>query len=169
MSLPPITSPAFRALMRNVPGQVTIVAAGPAGHRRGLTATAVCALTDLPPTILVCVNRLVGAHDTIIQNGVFSVNALAAGQAEVASTFSGQPGIQGEERFKVGEWREGASGAPVLAGAVCTLECRIAGYHAAATHTIFFGEIVAGMAHEELDPLVYLRGTYLKLPSSTPA
>jgi flavin reductase (DIM6/NTAB) family NADH-FMN oxidoreductase RutF len=169
MTSVPISTTDFRALMRNVPGQVTIVAAGSPGQRSGLTATAVCALTDAPPTVLVCVNRRVVAHDTIIESGVFSINALAAGQDDIAVTFSGLPGIKGEDRFKSGTWGVGTSGAPILSGTVCTLECRIAGYHPAATHTIFFGEIIAGTAHEERDPLVYLRGSYLELPSSTPA
>lgn len=160
MATDPISPAAFRALMRNVPGQVTIIATGPPGHRRGLTATAVCALSDDPPTVLVCVNRLVGAHDTIIENGVFSVNALSAAQREIAVMFSGRPGIKGERRFKTGEWSEGVSGAPVLKHAVCTLECRMADYRPAATHTIFFGEVIAGTCQIEGHPLLYFRGDY---------
>ena len=157
---PIISSAAFRALMRNVPGQVTIIATGARGHRKGLTATAVCALSDSPPTVLVCVNRLVGAHDTIIENGMFSINALAAGQDDIAVMFSGRPGVKGESRFKSGDWTTGSSGAPVLAGALCTLECRMSDYRPAATHTIFFGEVVAGAALHDADPLLYLRGAY---------
>src|ERR1044072_9363213 len=95
----PISPSAFRTLMRNVPGQVTIIATGAPGHRKGLTATAVCSWSDDPPTVLVCVNRLVGGHDTIIENGIFSVNALSAAQHEIAVMFSGRPGIKGESRF----------------------------------------------------------------------
>ncbi len=147
--------------MRHVPGQVNIVASGRKGHRAGLTATAVCSLTDTPPTVLVCINRRVGAHDAIIENGVFSINALAAGQDDIATVFSGQPGIKGESRFKTGTWSMGVSGAPVLAGAVCTLECRLSDYKPAATHTIVFGEILAGTARTDAAPLIYLRGAYL--------
>jgi flavin reductase (DIM6/NTAB) family NADH-FMN oxidoreductase RutF len=157
----PIDAGAFRTLMRNVPGQVNIIASGIKGYRAGLTATAVCSLTDTPPTVLVCINRRVGAHDAIIENGVFSINALAAGQDDIAAVFSGQPGIKGENRFKSGNWSKGAFGAPILAGAVCTLECRLSDYKPAATHTIVFGEILAGVAHDDVAPLIYLRGTYL--------
>ncbi len=149
--------------MRNVPGQVMIVATGQPGHRKGLTATAVCALSDDPPTVLVCVNRLVGAHDTIIENGVFSINALSAGQDAIAVMFSGRPGVKGEHRFKSGDWSVGLSGAPVLAGTVCTLECRLSDYRPAASHTIFFGEVTSGNAIDTLCPLIYLRGHYSAL------
>lgn len=160
MTAAPIDPGIFRMLMRNVPGQVNIIASGSVGHRFGLTATAVCSLTDTPPTVLVCINRRVGAHDAIIENGYFSINALAAGQDDVATMFSGQPGIKGEDRFRAGQWSEGTTGVPVLAGAVCTLECRLADFRPASTHTIAFGEIVAGTAHDTVDPLVYLRGRY---------
>jgi len=150
----------FRALMRNVPGQVNIIASGRTGQRAGLTATAVCSLTDSPPTVLVCINRRVGAHDAIIENGVFSINALAAGQHDIAAMFSGQLGVKGEARFKSGIWSEGISGTPVLAGAVCTLECRLSDYKPASTHTIVFGEILAGTTRHDAAPLIYLRGAY---------
>lgn len=166
MTSTPIDSGVFRMLMRNVPGQVNIIASGSVGHRFGLTATAVCSLTDTPPTVLVCINRRVGAHDAIIENGMFSINALAAGQDEVATMFSGQPGVKGENRFTTGRWSEGVTGVPVLSGAVCTLECRLADYRPASTHTIAFGEIVAGTAHDDIAPLVYLRGNYLALGSA---
>lgn len=163
MSSDPISPAAFRALLRNVPGQVMIIATGELGHRKGLTATAVCALSDDPPTVLVCVNRLVGAHDTIIENGVFSINALAAGQDEIAVMFSGRPGVKGERRFKSGDWSVGITGAPVLAGAVCIMECRLSDYRPATTHTIFFGEVTTGRAHTNISPLIYLRGNYTAL------
>jgi flavin reductase (DIM6/NTAB) family NADH-FMN oxidoreductase RutF len=163
MTANPIDPGTFRMLMRNVPAQVNIIASGKPGHRFGLTATAVCSLTDTPPTVLVCINRRVGAHDAIIENGLFSINALAAGQDDVAVMFSGQPGVKGESRFSAGRWSEGRTGVPILAGAVCTLECRLADIKPASTHTIVFGEIVAGTAHDEVTPLVYLRGNYLAL------
>lgn len=159
----PISADTFRGLMRHVPGQVNIVASGRTGHRAGLTATAVCSLTDSPPTVLVCINRRVGAHDAIFENGVFSINALAAGQQDVANVFSGQSGIKGESRFQTGSWSHGISGAPILAGAVCTLECRLSDFKPAATHTIVFGEILAGSARHDAAPLVYLRGSYLSV------
>jgi flavin reductase (DIM6/NTAB) family NADH-FMN oxidoreductase RutF len=160
MTADPIDRHAFRGLMRNVPGPVSIVAAGAPGRRKGLTASAVCSLTDQPPTVLVCVNKAAAAHDVIIENGYFSVNLLAAGQEEIAHVFSGLAGISGEARFETGDWVLGATGAPVLASAVCRLECRLSEYRAASSHTVFFGQVVGGTASGEASPLLYLRGTY---------
>jgi len=163
MKTEPIDRDQFRSLMRNVPGQVSIVATGMPGFRKGLTASAVCSLTDLPPTIIVCVNRAAAAHDLIIETGYFSVNALSANQQDIAHVFSGMAGTSGEKRFETGEWRMGATGAPVLQSAVCILECRLSEYRDASSHTVFFGQVMAGSSCGESNPLLYLRGSYVGL------
>lgn len=163
MSAEPIDRHVFRGLMRNIPGQVSIVAAASSGQRKGLTASAVCSLTDVPPTVIACVNQAASAHDLIIESGFFSINVLAAGQEKIARVFSGQAGVKGEQRFETGEWSPGVTGAPVLASAVCRLECRLSEYRAASSHTVFFGEVIAGSALPEASPLLYLRGAYVSV------
>ncbi len=163
MNAEPIESHAFRRLMRNVAGQVSIVATGEPGRRSGLTASAVCSLSDLPPMVLVCVNRAASVHDVIIENGVFSINALAADQEAVARVFSGVEGKRGEQRFGTGEWSVGLSGVPILASAVCRLECRLADHKHTASHTVFFGAVIAGAASYDRAPLLYHRGAYVGL------
>lgn len=166
MNAVPIDRHEFRNLMRNIPGQVSIVATGAPGHRKGLTASAVCSLTDLPPTVIVCINRAAGAHDLIIEHGFFSVNALAAGQEAIARVFSGLGGISGEQRFETGDWSTGITGAPVLTSAMCRLECRLSEYQDASSHTVFFGQVIAGTASSEANPLLYLRGSYIGLETA---
>lgn len=170
MNAEPIDSRAFRGLMRNVAGQVSIVATGALGRRSGLTASAVCSLSDLPPMLLVCINRASSAHDIILENGVFSINVLAEGQEAIARIFAGHEGLRGEERFlEVGDWIAGATGAPLLGSAVCQLECRLSEYHETSTHTVFFGTVIAGAAALEVPPLLYHRGAYTGLRPVEPA
>ena len=71
-------SNSYRLLMRQQAGAVTIIAVGDAGNRTGLTATAVCSLTDSPPTLLVCVNRTASAHSPIRETRTFSVRVYTA-------------------------------------------------------------------------------------------
>ena len=146
--------------MRNFPGAVSIVAAGASGDRRGLTASAVCSLSDVPPSVIVCVNRAAGAHDLIMAGHSFSINSLCTGQERLARVFSGSSELRGEERFAEDEWSTGFTGAPVLTGAACVLECLLYDFHTASSHTVFFGHVVSGFASVEANPLVYLRGNY---------
>jgi flavin reductase (DIM6/NTAB) family NADH-FMN oxidoreductase RutF len=166
MTAEPISADAFRAVLRHVPASVTVIAAGPPGRRNGLTVTSVCPLSVAPPTVLVCVNRAASAHDEIIENGYFSVNVLAAGQQAVAMMFSGCAGVRGERRFGSGDWSVGVTGAPLLEQALCMLECRVSEHRHASTHTIFFGDVVAGSARSDARPLVYVRNSYTALATA---
>jgi flavin reductase len=163
---PAIAASEFRAAMRHLAGAVTVIATGAPGHRFGLTATAVCSLSDEPPTLLVCVNRTASAHDVISVNGSFSVNLLADDQADVAGRFAGRSGVKGEARFADGVWATLATGAPTLLDAVAAFDCEVTQEHVFATHTIFIGRVVAAAAREAADPLIYLRGAFRRLGST---
>jgi flavin reductase (DIM6/NTAB) family NADH-FMN oxidoreductase RutF len=158
---PPIEPAAFRAVLRQVPAAVTVIAAGPVGQRAGLTATAVCPLSDSPPTMLVCVNRSASAHDAIIAAGHFSVNVLAVGQEEIAVRFSGRLGLRGEARFLDAHWFTLESGAPVLAGALAALDCDLIEAKAVATHSVLIGRVVSSRATTGVQPLLYHDGNYI--------
>lgn len=150
----------YRAIMRHQAGAVTVIATGPPGQRAGLTATAVASLSDAPPSILVCVGQRAGAHDVIASRGAFSVNLLASDQDDVADRFAGRHGISGEDRFAGLPWTTLTTGAPVLPGALATLDCRLTDQHRFTTHTIFIGRVVDGLFRAEANPLLYFRGDY---------
>lgn len=154
-------APRYRALMRHQAGAVTIIAAGQVGARGGLTATAFSSLSDNPPTVLVCVQRRSGTHAVIVASKTFSVNILAHEQQDLAERFSGKSGVSGEQRFAAGAvWETLATGAPVLDGALASLDCELLDEHAFATHSIFIGRVVDGRFRTEGIPLLYFRNDY---------
>src|SRR5690606_37671697 len=116
--------------------------AGPAG-RAGFTATAVCSVSDQPPTLLVCLNRRSRGTPALRQNGVFCVNTLAAGQEAIADLFAGRTGAAGEERFKGGEWMTLSTGAPILRSAAVAFDCRTIDVKTVGSHNVFFAVVEA--------------------------
>ncbi len=80
---------------------------GPGG-RAGFTATAVCSVTDHPPTLLVCINRSASVYDTFIGNGTLCVNTLDNSQQALSNLFGGKTTQQ--ERFAAGQWLSGHTG-----------------------------------------------------------
>ena len=154
---------AYRAIMRNQAGAVTIIAVGDAGNRTGLTATAVCSLTDSPPTLLACVNRSASAHAPILTMRSFSINLLARDQHELAMAFSGRAGLEGEARFAPQEWITLATGAPVLKNALASLDCELTDEHGFDTHSVFIGRVRDGHTRENVEPLLYFQGSFWDL------
>ncbi|WP_028161633.1 MULTISPECIES: flavin reductase family protein [Bradyrhizobium] len=157
---PVFSSTEFRSAMRNVPGAVSIVTTGTQPGRHGLTLTAGCSLSTEPSSVLVCVNKSAGAHDTIKQSRSFCWNILAADHVALAQKFAGQDGSKGDIRFSEGVWRELATGAPSLIQAICSFDCRVSDSYDAGSHTIFIGEVVAQATNADLEPLVYVNGEF---------
>lgn len=152
----------FRTLMRHQAGAVTIIAVGKAGNRTGLTATAMCSLTDSPPTVLICVNKNASAHAPIKDMGSFSVNVLADDQHELAKRFSTKK-LEGEARFDKKDWETLATGAPVLKHTIASLDCELVSEHEVETHSIFIGRVKDGRFREDAEPLLYFRGDFWNL------
>jgi len=78
----------FRNGMSFLTGAVNVITTAGATGRFGFTASAVCSVTDTPPTLLVCMNRSSSSHSHFIDNEVLSVNVLGAHHQDVSQAFS---------------------------------------------------------------------------------
>ncbi|UPJ57744.1 flavin reductase family protein [Bradyrhizobium sp. 192] len=157
----PLDAKDFKQAMRQCAGAVALVTVGAEhGKRTGLTVTSACSLSDSPPSLIVCVNRNASAHARIREEGAFAINFLHEDHAALALTFSGQKGVNGDDRFAFGQWTRGATGAPVLTDAIAAFDCVLAQEFETTTHSIFVGE-VRGVSHgAEATPLIYLRSSF---------
>ncbi|MGA7805118.1 flavin reductase [Bradyrhizobium sp.] len=130
---------------------------GPAG-KAGFTASAICSVTDTPPTLLVCLNRAASVYDTVSRNGVVAVNTLASHHQSLADLFGGKTPV--DERFAAANWSRGQSGAPVLEDAVVSFDCRVAHLTDVGSHSVLFCQVV-GIAHGSLaSGLIYFDRMY---------
>lgn len=150
----------YRDAMAQIAEAVHVVTTdGPHG-RRGLTATAFTSVSDRPATVLVCVNRSKEGNALFLKNGVFAVSTLASSQQPVADMFSGLGGHAVEERFAIGEWETGETGAPMLKGCLASFDCRISESVDVATHHVLFGRVTGIRIGDSLSPLIYHRRAY---------
>ncbi|MCK0198876.1 flavin reductase [Ancylobacter sp. 6x-1] len=133
----------FRAGMAKLPAAVNIITSLGEDGRCGFTASAVCSVTDSPPTLLVCVNRSNQSHRAIATSQVLCVNTLAGPHHEALSmAFAG--GVKAmDERFAGGEWTALATGAPVLTEATVAFDCRVTQMSSVGTHDVMFCEVLA--------------------------
>lgn len=161
----PLDPGLFRAAMRRPANAVTIItAAGPEG-RAGVTATAVCSLSDSPPMLLVCLHRMGAAVPAIRAAGAFCVNFLSEEQAPLAALFAGRGDLRGDARFDPALWDRLATGAPVLRGALASFDCSLAEEFDGPTHAIFTGRVDAVATAAEAAPLVYSDGAFARIAS----
>lgn len=159
----PVDAGQFKLGMRSLAGAVSILTSSHAGHRYGMTATAVCSATADPPTVLVCVNRGTTTHDAIAKGGVFCVNVLRAEDRELSGLFSGAQ--KGEARFRAELWTRLATGSPVLLDALVAFDCKVVNRLVHGTHSVLLGEVARLQIGRKGKPLLYADGQYAKLAS----
>src|SRR5207253_5127235 len=91
---------AFRDAMSRLGAAVHVITTAGPGGKTGATATAVCSVSDAPPTLLMCLNRRSQTNPVVVENGVFCVNTLGDGGAETDDIFAGRTGDQCTDRFR---------------------------------------------------------------------
>jgi flavin reductase (DIM6/NTAB) family NADH-FMN oxidoreductase RutF len=151
----------LRALMRRVPAGVAVVTVDAGGERLGLTVGTLVPLSLEPPLVGISVAREAALHELLREAGGFAVSLLAAGQESVAQHFA--RGVPPIAHWHGIAHREGASGAPLLEGALGWLECRLWAEWAAGDHTFFAGEVLGCELGRAQPPLLYLDRRYRPL------
>ena len=148
----------FRNAMSLLTSAVNVVTtAGPSG-RYGFTASAVCSVTDTPPSLLVCMNKASSSHAHFLENKILTVNVLGAHHQHISRVFSSK--MSPEERFANGTWTELETGAPVLEDALVSFDCEIEQIQEIGTHTIFMCRTVAIQQSQLEHSLVYFNRAY---------
>ena len=148
----------FRNAMSLLTSAVSVVTTIGSTGRYGFTASAVCSVTDSPPTLLVCMNIASSSHTHFVENKILTVNVLAAHHQHMSKVFSSK--MSPEERFKYGSWTELETGAPVLKDALVSFDCQIEQIQEVGTHTIFICRIVAIQQGQHDQGLVYFNRAY---------
>jgi flavin reductase (DIM6/NTAB) family NADH-FMN oxidoreductase RutF len=128
------------------------------GSRAGITVTAFASLSLDPPLVLVCIDHRARLHDELRSGGYFAVNILQEDQELVSRRFASS---QGDQFQDVGA-TEGATGSPLITGALACIECRVVDRLPGGDHTIVIGEVESTQINEG-KPLVYFRGGYAQL------
>lgn len=148
----------FRNAMSMLSSAVNVVTTdGPAG-RHGFTASAVCSVTDTPPTLLVCMNTASRSYPNFVQNKVLAVNVLAHHHTPLSSVFASK--LDANARFEHGTWHTLLTHAPILENALVSFDCQIEQIQEVGTHGIFICRVEAIQQGEHQSGLVYFNRQY---------
>jgi flavin reductase len=137
---------------------VNIVTTDGSAGRAGFTASAICSVTDDPPTLLVCMNRGSSAYASVTGNGVLCVNVLSARHEQLSRLFGG--GIPVDERFAAAAWSTLETGASVLIDGAVSFDCSIVDVANMGSHDVLFCRVVALRRSDCTDNLIYFGRDY---------
>jgi flavin reductase len=156
----------YRHAMSRLAAAVNIITStGPAGQA-GFTASAVCSVTDEPPTLLVCLNRNASVYQAVRENGVLCVNSLSPGQQDLSNLFGGKTPMA--ERFGAATWRTAVTGSPLLDGATVSFDCRITSSAEVGSHDVLFCEVLSIHVGDAAHGLIYFDRRYHEILPTEP-
>jgi flavin reductase (DIM6/NTAB) family NADH-FMN oxidoreductase RutF len=160
-----VSADAFRNALRHFPAGVTLVTIRAGQVTHGLTVSAFTSVSPVPPLVAVMIDHQHRAHNLLQEPGaVFAVNILGEDQQELSERFAWAPD---DQRFGLGRWTTATTGAPVLEEALAWLDCRLHSHHAAGTHSLYIGEVVASAVPQpDQPPLVYWNRGYRRIQTS---
>lgn len=148
----------LRALLGRYPSGVCIVTVDADGQRLGLTVGSLVSLSLEPPLVGFTVSRQAAMHELLREARGCAISLLAAGQEWLAQHFAlGVPPIAMWHGVAT---EPGASGAPLLVGALGWLECSLRDEIAVGTHTLFVCDVGKVELGEDAPALVRVRGEY---------
>jgi flavin reductase (DIM6/NTAB) family NADH-FMN oxidoreductase RutF len=152
--------PWLRAMMGRFATGVTVLAARHGPLLAGMTANAVASISLDPPLLMASINRSSETHVAIVGSHSFAVSVLGEHQQAIAECFALPTTAAKLQRFCDAPWHEAETGSPIVDGAIAFFDCRLHESHAAGTHTIFIGEIVAAGYEEAGVPLLWFGSRY---------
>ena len=143
--------------MSRWPTGVAVVTSHDDGAPRGATTNAFTSLSLDPPLVVVCLDRRSNTLAAIRATRRLCVNALAAGQEELARRFATK--APGDEKL-AGVPHELVDGIPVLDGSVLWLACLLERELEGGDHAILVARPLAAGGDETERPLVFHAGLY---------
>lgn len=146
------------ALGRFASGVTVVTAKGAQGELLGITVSAFSSVSLEPPLVLVCIDKRASLHGHLSEGAHFAINILGEDQELMSRRFASKD----EDRFDGTAYRESADGAPLIEGALATLECRAIHAYPGGDHTIIVGEVESTSVGDGR-PLAYFRGGYVQL------
>ncbi len=149
--------------MRRMLASVTIVTANNArGERFAMTASSVTSVSGEPQSLLVCVNKKAGLDHAIEESKHFCISVLSPKHKQIAVNCA-TPEL--ENRFEHGNWHQhDDTGLHFLADAEAVFFCQKQLTQEYGTHHVYIADVIeTRVSQEQVNPLGYLDGDYLRL------
>jgi len=165
-----IDSDVFRRVMGHFVTGVTVVSAFDGTQPFGITVNALSSVSLDPPLVMIALDRRRFLTPIVRVAGRYAVNILSEEQQALSDCFAGAPVEPGRDAFCGAAWHSGASGLPLIDGAIATLECSVVETFSAGDHDLFIGRVDT-LANDPTHPmpLLYYRRRYLRIEHAATA
>jgi flavin-dependent trigonelline monooxygenase, reductase component len=152
----PFDQKEYRSALGSFATGVTVVTTtDEAGLGHGLTVNSFTSVSLDPPLVLWCLGNKSDSYELFSKTDHYAINVLAAGETDFAMRFAGK----GDQQIDGGDYSVLKTGAPVLAQAIATFDCKVVQRVQAGDHLILIGETQAFVTRLH-SGLTYFRGAF---------
>lgn len=160
----------FRTAMGQFATGVTVVTAIDGVNPQGITVNALTSVSLDPPVVMIALGRKRFIVPAIDASRRYAVNILAEDQQWLSDCFAGANVNPSREAFCGAPWHPGATGLPLISGAIATIECAVQHRFEVGDHFLYVGQVEACTIEEpDAPPLLYHRKRYLRIQRATTA
>ena len=156
----------FKRVLGSWATGVAIVTSRHEDRIHGMTVSAFSEVSLDPPLVLVAVDKKSQTHGYLTEGKCFAVNILSLQQKSLSGRFA----TEGPKDFSDLDVTTAVTGAPILAGVLGFVDCRLTEILPGGDHDLFIGEIVAGdLVADDLgngQPLLFYNGKYTQLAAN---
>ena len=150
----------FRQAAGSFASSVAVLSVPSPDGFQAMTATAFCSLSLNPPLVLTCLDKNSRTLAHLSGSKDFNINVLGEHQERLSTYFStrGHNNSLGEAAHRLTK-----SGLPVFEGSVAHFECECVDLVEEGDHVIVIGKVQDATIRDDLEPLLYFRGSYRHL------
>ena len=154
---------AYRRAAGQFPSGIVVVTTS-AGH--AMTVSAFASVSLEPPLVLFCAEKIARFHDAVLAAGSWGVSILTEDGEKTARWLATRGRPLDSQLEEIPHHPGAVTGAPLLDGALATMECRTFAVYDGGDHSIIVGQVIAvdGPADPQArGPLVHYAGRYRPL------
>lgn len=148
----------FKAAMGRFATGISVVTTVVDGIDHAMTANSLVSVSLDPLLVMISVQRDSRFHEAVTKAGFYAVSILSRDQEEASRYFSTK-GRALEDQMCGFPYTRGETGAPLLTGALATMECRTRQTIPAGDHDILLADVIT-VSSTDADPLIYFRKGY---------
>jgi flavin reductase (DIM6/NTAB) family NADH-FMN oxidoreductase RutF len=151
---------AYRRALGGFGTGVALVAAHDAeGRAHGLIINSLTSVSLHPPVMLWCLGDQCAAFSVFTGCTAFTLNILGAEDEPLARQFS----RRGDRIIPPEQIMTMETGAPALAAALSSIDCRMRSHQSVGDHEVIFGDVAAYRTSAADEALGYFQGRYVRL------
>ena len=126
------------------------------GSPHGMTVNSLTSVSVDPPMVLICVDYSSNLLAMFRASLRYGLSILDEDQQELSHRFA----QRGQDRFDGIPWEPGATGVPLIPGALAQLECEIRTVVESGDHAVLIAQVVAARESAGGRPLLYFDSAY---------